>query len=160
MTKPIPEGYHTITPSLMFKNTRQAIDFYKRALGARERDVFTGPDGKSIMHAEIWIGDSILMMGDEDPKYKMKSAESVGQATGAFTLYVEDADASFKRAVDAGAKVEMPMAEMFWGDRMGSVIDPFGYAWHFMTHVRDVSKEDVNKAIEQMRKEEPMPAAR
>src|SRR5258705_348458 len=143
MTNPIPIGYHTLTPSIAFKDTRRAIDFYKRAFGAKEKEVVPGAFGKGVMHAEIWFGDSIMMMGDETRDGSCKSAETVGAATAAFALYGPDAEVSFKQAVSAGAKVDRPMADMFWGDRAGSVKDPFGHTWWILTHKRDVSPEEL-----------------
>ena len=143
MIKAIPEGYHTLTPSIIVKNARTAIDFYKRALGAKEKFVMPGPDGKGIMHAEILIGDSPFMLGEESPQCPMKSAETLGSCPVTFCLYVKDVDASFQQAVDAGATVLMPVEDMFWGDRSGNVKDPFGYTWMIMTHKRDLSKEEI-----------------
>jgi PhnB protein len=147
MTKPIPEGYHAVTPSLTLKDSKKAVNFYEKAFGARILDVFPGPDGKSTMHAVIQIGDSILMMGDESPN--CRSAESLGGSPISLYIYVGDADAAFNRAVAAGCTVTMPMAEMFWGDRAGSVTDPFGYSWMIATHTRDLSKEEVQKGAQE-----------
>jgi uncharacterized glyoxalase superfamily protein PhnB len=149
MAKPIPDGYHTLTPSLTFKDARKAIDFYKRAFGATEKAVMPGPDGRGVMHAEIQIGDSMMMLGDESAMGACKSAESVGEATASFALYVPDADASFKKAVSAGAAIDKPVQDMFWGDRAGSVKDPFGYNWWILTHKRDVSPEEMAKAAKE-----------
>jgi PhnB protein len=146
MVQPIPEGYHTLTPTLAFKDARKAIEFYKRAFGAVEKDVIPGPNGKGVMHGEIRIGNSMIMLGDETPDGACPSAETVGQATASFALYVRDADQTFKNAIAAGAKVDKPMADMFWGDRAGSVNDPFGYTWWILTHVHDVSTEEMVKA--------------
>lgn len=143
MVKPIPEGYHRVTPMFMFKDSRKAIDFYKSAFGAQERYVMPGPDGKGVMHAELLVGDSIIMMGDEYPQQNCKSAESLGGSPVSFYLYVENVDAAFRRAVEAGAKVEMEVQEMFWGDRAGSIVDPFGYNWMLATHTRDLSPEEI-----------------
>jgi len=141
-----PSGYHTLTPSLMLKDARKAIDFYKRAFGAEEIDVMTGPDGR-VMHAELRIGDSRLMMGEENPAWAaFKSAETLGASPISLHLYFPDADAAFKRALDAGAKVEMPVDDMFWGDRYGKVKDPFGYTWGVATRVKDMTPEEIRKA--------------
>jgi PhnB protein len=145
--KPIPEGFHTLTPSIVFKDTRKAIEFYKKALGARERMAMPGPDGKGIMHAEIQISDSIVMMNDEMPQ--CTSAQTLGGSPVSFFLYVPDADASFKKAVDAGATVMMPMQDAFWGDRWGMVTDPFGHTWSFATHKRDLAPEEMRKAAQE-----------
>jgi uncharacterized glyoxalase superfamily protein PhnB len=143
--KAIPEGFHAVTPCLTLKNSIQAIEFYKKALGAKELGVFPSPDGKSTMHAVIQIGDSILMMGDEMPGQDCKSAESTGASPISLYLYVPDADELFKQAVAAGATETMPMADMFWGDRCGSVKDPFGYMWTIATHTRDLTPEEIQQ---------------
>ena len=141
--KAIPEGFHSITPSLTLKDSLKAIEFYKKAFGAKVLDLFPAPDGKGTMHATIQIGDSILMMGDENPG--CKSAESLGGSPIGLYIYVPDVDAVFKRAIAAGAAVTMPVAEMFWGDRFGSLKDPFGYSWMIATHVRDLTNEEVRQ---------------
>jgi PhnB protein len=150
MPKPIPEGYHSITPALIYKDAKKAIEFYKKAFGAQEESVFAGPDGK-VAHAELKIGDSIFMLGEENPAWpEHKSAETTGNA-GCFSLniYVPDADAVFKQAVAAGAKVGEQPKDAFWGDRYGRIMDPFGYTWGIMTHVRDVSPEQMKRAVEE-----------
>jgi uncharacterized glyoxalase superfamily protein PhnB len=133
--KAIPEGYHSLTPFLSLKGADQAIEFYKKAFGAEERGRFAGPDGK-IMHAEIKIGDSIVMLGEA-----MMDAPSSGNVH----LYVENADAAFERAVKAGATVKMPLADQFWGDRYGVVTDPFGQKWSIASHKEDVPMEEMRK---------------
>lgn len=143
MTKPIPEGFHSVTPMFVFKDCRKAIEFFKKAFGAVERYAMPGPDGTGIMHAELLVGDSIIMMGDENPQYNCKSAESLGASPISFYVYVENVDAAFRRAVEAGATVQMEVQEMFWGDRAGSVSDPFGYSWMLATHTRDLSPEEI-----------------
>lgn len=145
MIKPVPEGYHSVTPTFMFKDCRKAIEFYKAAFGARERYAMPGPDGNGIMHAELQVGDSIIMMGDEFPQQNCKSAESMGGSPVSFYLYVENVDAAFRRAVEAGATVDMEVQEMFWGDRAGSLRDPFGYSWMLATHTRDLSPEEIRE---------------
>ncbi|HBA88559.1 MAG TPA: glyoxalase [Geobacter sp.] len=145
MTKPIPEGFRSVTPMFMFKDCRKAIDFYKNAFGAQERYAMPGPDGKGVMHAEVLVGDSIIMMGDENPQENCKSAESMGGSPISFYLYVENVDAAFRRAVEAGATVQMEVQEMFWGDRAGSLQDPFGYNWMLATHTRDLSPEEIKE---------------
>ncbi|MEZ4601062.1 MAG: VOC family protein [Syntrophotaleaceae bacterium] len=149
MTKKIPEGFHSVTPMLVLKDARRAIDFYKKALGAQELMVMPGPEGKGVMHAEIRIGDSIVMMGEECPGSSSKSAESLGGSPISFYIYVENVDEAFQTAVDAGAQVEMPVQEMFWGDRMGSVRDPFGYSWSLATHTRDLTQEEIDKGAKE-----------
>jgi PhnB protein len=147
MTKAIPDGYHAVTPSLSFKDTRKAIDFYRRALDAKELYVAPSPDGKKVMHATIQIGDSILMMADEMPG--CVSAETAGGSPITLFLYVQDADKTYNQAVAAGAKPMMPMMDMFWGDRAGNVTDPFGYCWMIATHKRDLSQDEVMKGAEE-----------
>jgi len=145
MVKKNPENFHSITPMLILKDVRRAIDFYKRALGAEDLFVMPGLDGKSVMHAEIRIGDSIIMMGEENPQYTCKSAETLGGSPANFYIYLEDVDEAFKVAVAAGAKVQMEVAEMFWGDRTGTVLDPFGYSWSLATHTRDLTMEEIRE---------------
>ena len=143
--KAVPEGFRTITPSLVVRGGAQAIEFYKKAFGAEELVRMPGPDGKGVMHAELKIGDSIFFLGDESPQMASKSPQTLGGSTGALHLYVADVDASFKRAVSAGARVSMPVADMFWGDRYGKVTDPFGHEWGLGTHKEDVSPADMEK---------------
>ena len=142
--KPIPDGYHSVQPYLIFKNTAAAIDFYKKALGAKERMRMPGPDGK-IMHAELEVGDSCLMMADENPKVGAHSVEHFGGSPVGLMIYVEDCDKIYKQAVAAGAKSEREPADQFYGDRMSGVIDPFGYRWYIATHIKDVTPEELRK---------------
>ncbi|MBI4596011.1 MAG: VOC family protein [Candidatus Tectomicrobia bacterium] len=142
--KPIPDGYHTITPVLAVHDGVKAIDFYRRAFGAEELFRMEDPPGK-IMHAELQIGDSRLMLSDEMPGCTSRSPQSLGGTPVNLFLYVEDVDQAFNRAVAAGAKVEMPVTDMFWGDRFGSVKDPFGHSWSFATHKEDVPTEELAK---------------
>jgi PhnB protein len=148
--KPIPEGYHTITPGLVLKGATKAIEFYKKAFGAEVKMNMANPDGR-VMHAELKIGDSMLFVGDEFPEWAPdnKSPQTAGAVTGSVFLYVNDTDAAFKRAVDAGAKPLMPPADMFWGDRFAKVIDPFGHHWGIATH-----KEDLTPAQMDVRRKE------
>jgi len=148
MTKPIPEGYHAITPNLTVKDSQKAIEFYKRAFGAEVLDVFPSPVGPGIMHATIQIGNSILMMGDENPEQSCKSAETIGGSPISLFIYMPDADAAFKQAIEAGGTAEMPVADMFWGDRAGSLRDPFGYSWMIATHTQDLTQEQIRKGAE------------
>jgi uncharacterized glyoxalase superfamily protein PhnB len=141
----VPEGFHAVTPCLTLNNSLKAIEFYKNAFGAKELSVFPSLDGKSTMHAVIQIGDSILMMGDEMPGQGCKSAETLKASPISLYVYVPDADAVFKQAVAAGSTVTMPMADMFWGDRCGSVNDPFGYMWTIATHTRDLTAEEIQE---------------
>ncbi len=146
--QPIPEGYHSVTPYLAIKGAASAIDFYIRALGAQERYRLPGPDG-TIGHAEIVIGDSVIMLSDESPGMGHSSPQTLGGSPVAFAIYVPDADAAFARAVDAGASVVMPIEDRFYGDRSGTVADPFGYQWSLMTHVEDVPPEEVARRAAQ-----------
>lgn len=144
-TKAIPEGYHTATPHLIVKNAAQAIEFYKKAFGAKEKMRMQTPDGK-IGHAEIQIGDSVIFLADESPQMGMtKSPQTLGGCTGGVMLYVEDVDTTFKQAVDAGGKSSMPVADMFWGDRYGSLSDPYGHVWSIATHKEDVAPGEIEK---------------
>jgi PhnB protein len=140
--KPIPQGYTTVTPSITLNDAAKAIEFYKKALGATERMRMTGPDGK-IMHAEIQIGNALIMLNDEC--FGQRSPKSLGSSPASFYLYVEDSDAAFKKALAAGAKELMPLTDMFWGDRTGHFEDPFGYTWNVATHVKDVTPEEMKK---------------
>lgn len=149
MTKPIPEGYHAVTPSFTFKDSQKAIDFYKKAFGAKVLDVLPNLSGRGIMHATIQIGNSVLMMGDEMPNPQCgKSAETMGASPVSFYIYVSNVDAAFKQALAAGAVETMPVAEMFWGDRCGSLKDPFGYSWMIGTHTRDLTNDEIKKGTE------------
>jgi len=141
--KPIPDGYHTVTPYLYIKDATRAIDFYKKAFGAVEIMRMPGPEGKGIGHAELKIGDSFIYMADEWPGTSLSSPEKLGGTTVSIHLYVKDADALFKQAVAAGAKVEMPLTDMFWGDRFGKVMDPFGHSWSIATHKEDVPPDEM-----------------
>ena len=146
MVKPIPAGYHSVTPSLTFKDSKKAIEFYQKAFGAEVLDTFPNLNGGGLMHATIQIGDSIMMMGDEMPgQGSCKSAETVGGSPITLFLYASDVDSSFKRAVDAGAEVAMPVSDMFWGDRAGSIKDPFGYCWMIATHKQDLTMEQMRE---------------
>ena len=149
MTQPIPKGYHTLTPSFTFKDSQKAIDFYKKAFNAKVLDLFPGLNGRGIMHASLQIGDSIFMLGDEmGGDQSPKSAETVGASPIGMFLYVPDADAAFKQAVAAGGTAAMPVSDMFWGDRAGSVLDPFGYSWMIATHKQDLAPEQIRKNAE------------
>ena len=143
---PIPKGYHSVTPYLTVNDAARALEFYKRAFGAREVLRMDGPDGK-IGHAEIKIGDSIVMLGDEMPGMSNRSPQSLGGTTGGVMLYVENADTVFDQAVSAGAQVESPLADMFWGDRYGRLKDPFGHSWSVATHIEDVAPAEMSKRM-------------
>jgi PhnB protein len=142
--KPIPDEYHTITPYLYFDGAARAIDWYKRAFGARERGVIPGPNG-TIGHAELEIGDSVIMMADMPDR----SPSKTGGTTVSFVLYVEDVDSAFKKATDAGAKMVQPVEDKFYGDRMGTLADPFGHEWSLGTHIEDVSPDEMQKRSQQ-----------
>jgi len=146
--KPIPDGYHTLTPYMTVRDAARAIEFYKQAFGAVEKGVMKGPDGK-IMHAELRIGDSIVMLADEFPEFQSLSPQSIGGSGMGLHIYIEDVDSAFDRAVKAGATVEMPVADMFWGDRYGKLRDPFGHKWSIGTHKADLSMEEIEKAQEE-----------
>jgi PhnB protein len=145
--KPIPEGYHTVTPYLYINGAAKSLEFYKKAFGAIELFRMPGPGGK-IGHAEIKIGDSPIMLADEHPEMGARSPDSIGGTAVGIVLYVEDVDALFKQAVAAGAKVERPVQDQFYGDRSGSLIDPFGHKWHLATHKEDVSPEEMQKRMQ------------
>jgi PhnB protein len=145
--KAIPAGYHTVTPSLVIAGAAKAIEFYKKALGAEEIMRFPGPDG-SIMHAEIRVGDSVIMLGDEMPEQGARGPRSYGGTAVSFFVYGENVDAAWKRAVDAGAKEIMPLQDMFWGDRTGCLEDPFGHRWWLAQHVQDLTPEQIKKNAE------------
>lgn len=145
--KPIPEGYHTITPSLVCRNAAKAIEFYKQVFGAQEQMRMPGPGGK-IMHCELKIGDSMLFLSDEFPEMGAVAPESSGGRSSYLFLYVEDVDAVFNRAVTTGARVEMPVMDMFWGDRYGKITDPFGHQWGVATHKEDVTPEELKRRSE------------
>lgn len=142
-----PPGYHTVTPYLIAKDAHAAIAFYKQAFGAVETCKLTMPDG-SICHAEIQIGDAKIMLGEECPQWGSKSPQSLNGTPTGFMIYVPDADAAFAQALTAGAKVEKPVENQFWGDRTGSVIDPFGHKWTLATHVEDVSEHDMQARLD------------
>jgi uncharacterized glyoxalase superfamily protein PhnB len=147
MTNYIQEGFHSVTPNFIFKDTQKAIEFYKKAFSVTVLDIFKSPDGKGIMHATIKIGNSILMMGDEMPQ--CKSAESLGASPISLYLFTPDSDKLFAQALAAGGEVKMPMADMFWGDRCGTIMDPFGYSWMLATHKQELTVDQVNKGAEE-----------
>ena len=139
---PVPEGFHTLTPYIAVDDAAAALDFYARAFGAVERARMDGPDGK-IGHASIQIGDSIVMLSDPFPQATTRPPKELGATTTMLYLYVEDADALFKQAVDAGATPTMEPDDMFWGDRLAQVEDPFGHSWQIATHKEDLSAEEM-----------------
>ncbi len=140
--QPIPKGYHVVTPSIVVRGADKAIEFYKKAFGAKELNRMAGPEGK-VMHAEIKIGDSIVMLSDEFPAMGSSSPETVGGISASMLIYTKDADALFNQALSAGAKVSMPLADMFWGDRYGRVKDPFGHDWQIATHKENVTPKEM-----------------
>jgi PhnB protein len=146
--KPIPEGYNTVTPYIAVDDAAKAIEFYKRAFGAKERVKMEGPPGK-ISHAELEIGDSVIMLSDPFPQSPLKTPKEIGGITASMLLYVEDVDEAVQQAVDAGAKITMEIENQFWGDRFGRVEDPFGQNWQIATHVEDVAPEEMAKRAEE-----------
>ncbi len=146
MVKPVPDGYHSVTPYLVVDDAAAAIDFYVRAFGAEE--VLRLPMANKIAHAEIRIGDSFVMLSDEWPDMGKLGPKARGGATASMMLYVEDADAAFERAIGEGASVERPVEDQFWGDRMGSLVDPFGHTWALSTHVEDVPEDEMKRRME------------
>ena len=142
--KAIPDGYHVITPYLVVDDGAAAIEFYTRAFGARERYRMPGPDGK-VMHAELQIGDSVVMLADENPEQGAPSPKRLGGCTSSLLVYVEDVDAAFQKALDEGATELFPVTDMFWGDRFGKLSDPFGQQWSLATHVEDVTPEQMEE---------------
>jgi PhnB protein len=155
--KAIPDGYHTLTPYMTVRDAARAIEFYKQAFGATEKGVMHGPDGK-VMHAELRIGDSIVMLADEFPEHGSMSPLSTGGSGMGLHIYVEDVDSAFDRAVKAGAKVDMPVSDMFWGDRYGRLADPFGHKWSIATHKADLTGEEMERGMKAMMKDMPKSA--
>ena len=142
--KPVPDGYHSITPYLVVKGGARAIEFYRGAFGATELMRMAQPDGR-IGHAELRIGDSVLMLADEHPEIGARSPQTIGGSPVSILLYVPDVDATVARAVEAGATLTRPVADQFYGDRTGGVTDPFGHVWYVATHVEDVSPEELER---------------
>jgi len=151
--KPIPEGYHAVTPYLIIKGATAAIDYYKKVFGATERMRMDGPGG-TIGHAELVIGDSTVMLADEHPDMGFRSPKTLGGSPVSLVLYLEDVDTVFKRAVDAGAKSLRPVENQFYGDRMGTLEDPFGHVWSVATHVEDVPPEEMQRRAEEAAKQQ------
>jgi len=147
--KAIPDGYHTITPYLVCQRASDAIAFYEKALGGVETVRMPGPGG-SVMHAELKIGSSMLMLSDENPQRGALSPKTVGGTPVSIFIYTEDVDALFKRAVDAGATAVAPPTDMFWGDRFAQLTDPFGHSWAMATHKEDVSPQEMQKRMAAM----------
>lgn len=149
--KPVPDGFGTLTPHITVKGAKKAIEFYKKAFGAEEMVIHGMPDG-TVMHASLRIGDSVLMLNDEFPQMGAKGPQSLGGTPVTLHLFVQDVDKAFDRALQAGAKTVMPVADQFWGDRYGIVTDPFGHQWSIATHKRDVTSEELQKAMASMGK--------
>ena len=146
--KAIPEGFHSVTPYLALQDAAPAIDFYKKAFGASEVMRMNGPDGK-VSHAEIKIGDSIIMLGSAPPNSEVRAPQSLNGSTVSIMLYVPDVDTTFDRAVSAGAKTVQAVENQFWGDRYGRLTDPFGHSWSLATHIEDVSPAEMGKRAQQ-----------
>lgn len=152
--KPIPDGMHSLTPHLICKDAARAIEFYKQAFGAVEGGRMPGPNGK-LMHAMVRIGDSALFLVDEMPEWGARGPKLLNGSPVTIHLYVEDVDATVARAVAAGAKLTMPVAEQFWGDRYGQLEDPFGHKWSVATHTRDLSEEQIREGMKAMAQQSP-----
>jgi len=150
--QPIPKGYHTLTPYMTVRDAVRAIQFYKDAFGAEEIGVMKGPDGK-VMHAEVRIGDSLVMLADESPQFGALSPQSIGGSGMGLHVYVEDVDSAFDRAIKAGATVEMPVTDMFWGDRYGKLTDPFGHKWSIATRKRNMTSEEIEEGQKEFMKQ-------
>jgi uncharacterized glyoxalase superfamily protein PhnB len=146
--KPIPEGFHSITPHLIVRDSKAAIDFYQKAFGAQlQGGIAYMPDGR-VMHAMVKIGDSLLMLNDEFPEHGV-TAPKAPETGVSLHIYVDNVDSVFDRAVNAGAQVKMPLADMFWGDRYGKVLDPFGHQWTLGTHIKDMTQEEMKTAMDE-----------
>jgi PhnB protein len=150
--KPIPDGYHSVTPYLIVSDAAAAIDFYKRAFGAKELMRYAMPGGK-VAHAEVQIGDSIVMLADEFPEMGVRSPKSIGGTPVSMAVYVEDVDTRFQQALSAGAKVQRPLKDQFYGDRSGTLEDPFGHVWTISTHKEDLTPEEMQRREAEMRKQ-------
>ena len=144
-TKPIPEGYSTVTSYLIVRDVAKALDFYKRAFGAQELFRMECPDTKAVRHAEIKIGSSIVMLGGEGGPQDAKSPLALGGTASSIYLYVENSDATFEKATKAGGRVQQPVQDMFWGDRYGKILDPFGHEWGIATHKEDLTPEQMGE---------------
>lgn len=142
MSKPIPDGYHAVTPYLVCADAERAIDFYEKVFGAEERMRIAAPDGK-IGHAELVIGGSTIMLADEHPEMGARAPGAFGGSPVTLVLYVADVDATVARAVESGARVQRPVEDKFYGDRMGTIVDPEGHVWHVATHIEDVPQDEL-----------------
>ncbi|HJU76439.1 MAG TPA: VOC family protein [Sphingomicrobium sp.] len=150
MAKPIPEGYHTVTPYLIIDGAAKAIDFYTQAFGAKEK--FRFPMGDRIGHAELEIGDSVIMLADEFPDMGHLGPKALGGTTVSLMVYVSDVDSAFKQAIGAGGREKQPVKDQFYGDRSGTLEDPFGHQWTFSTHVEDVPPEEMQRRMQEFTK--------
>jgi PhnB protein len=146
--KPIPEGYHSVTPYIIVDGASEAIRWYEKALGAREK--FRLPMGDKVGHAEIMIGDSTVMLSDEWPENDIHGPAKRGGPTATFMIYVEDVDSAFERAVTAGGKVDKPVEDQFYGDRSGTIVDPFGHKWTLASHIEDVTEDEMQQRLQAM----------
>ncbi len=149
MVQPIPDGYHSVTPYLIYKNAKAAIEFYKHAFNAVHTILLEGPGG-TVAHAEILIGNSHVMLADESPEFGAISAETLGGSAVHMMIYVEDVDAAFAQAVAAGGTELHPLKDQFYGDRTGTIQDPFGYQWTLATHIEDISLAETQKRFDKM----------
>ncbi len=149
---PIPQGMHSVTPHLICAGAADAIEFYKKAFSAEESARLPGPDGK-LMHAQIRIGDSAVMLTDEAPQWNALGPKALNGSPVTIHLYVDDVDDTVERAISAGATAAMPVQDMFWGDRYGVLVDPFGHRWAVATHIRDVSAAEIEQAVANMGKD-------
>jgi len=147
--KKIPDGYHSITPMLIVKDGLKAIEYYKKVFGAMDKGTMMMPDNKSVAHAELMIGDSKIMLSDEFPEMKSLSPTTIGGTPVSLYLYVEDVDKTFNLAVAEGGKSLFPVQDRFYGDRHGTIQDPFGHIWSIATHIKDLTKEEMKKAAEE-----------
>jgi PhnB protein len=147
-TKTIPDSYHSINTYLVVRNAPKAIEFYKKAFGAEERFRMAGPDGKTIMHADLKLGDSVFMLTEESTEMKAQSPESIGGSPVSMYVYVKDVDSVFNQAVSEGATVLKPVSDQFYGDRSGYLRDPFGHLWSIATHNKDLSPDELKRAGE------------
>lgn len=155
MAKPIPDGYHTVTPYLVVKGAARALDFYKKAFNATELYRMDGPGG-TVGHAEFQVGNSRIMISDEFPQMGAKSPETLGGSPAGFCIYVENVDALFKQAVAAGGKEERPVKDQFYGDRSGTLRDPFGHQWTIATHIEDVPPAEMKRRMDEAMKQGQM----
>ena len=152
--KPIPDGYHSVTPYLIVKGAADALEFYKKAFGATEIMRLAGQEGK-VAHAEIQVGDSRIMLADEHPEMNALAPQSPGSSGVGICLYVENVDELFSQATAAGAKVQRPLTDQFYGDRSATLEDPFGHVWTIATHIEDVPPDEIDRRMEEMMKQQP-----